>query len=110
MFTPRYFRPKFVFFVGFIIIPAILWFRLIVVFFQALDYILFPQVLEASSLRLSSVSRIFSGRTTARATQDKQGLLNLLLPKPEGKEYSLKPEKKRRSYEWTQGESGHRRL
>ena len=47
MFTPRYFRPKFVFFVGFIIIPAILWFRLIVVFFQALDYILFPQVLEA---------------------------------------------------------------
>ncbi|WP_428355757.1 sulfotransferase family protein [Methyloprofundus sp.] len=42
MFTPRYFRPKFVFFVGFIIIPAILWFRLIVVFFQALDYILFP--------------------------------------------------------------------
>ena len=42
MFTPRYFRPKFVFFVGFIIIPAILIFRLIVAFFQALDYILYP--------------------------------------------------------------------
>lgn len=42
MFTPKYFRPKFVFFVGFIIIPAILIFRLIVTFFQALDYILFP--------------------------------------------------------------------
>ena len=42
MFTPRYFKLKFVFFVGFIIIPAILWFRLIVVFFQALDYLLFP--------------------------------------------------------------------
>ena len=42
MFTPRYFRAKFVFFVGFIIIPAILIFRLIVTFFQALDYILFP--------------------------------------------------------------------
>jgi len=42
MFTPRYFRPKFVFFVGFIIIPAILLFRLIVVIFQALDYVFFP--------------------------------------------------------------------
>ncbi|OQK15782.1 hypothetical protein AU255_16435 [Methyloprofundus sedimenti] len=42
MFTPRYFRPKFVFFVGFIIIPAILCFRLIVVFFQILDFFLFP--------------------------------------------------------------------
>ncbi|MEO1887652.1 MAG: sulfotransferase [Methyloprofundus sp.] len=42
MFTPRYFRPKFVFFVGFIIIPAILVLRLLVSFFQALDYILYP--------------------------------------------------------------------
>ena len=42
MFSPRYFRPKFVFFVGFIIIPSILAFRLTVSFFQALDYILFP--------------------------------------------------------------------
>lgn len=42
MFTRRYFRPKFVFFVGLIIIPAILSMRLIVTFFQALDYILFP--------------------------------------------------------------------
>ena len=42
MFSPRYFRPKFIFFVGCIIIPAILAFRLIVSFFQALDYILFP--------------------------------------------------------------------
>ena len=42
MFTPRYFRPKFVFFVGFIIIPTILLLRLIVVFFQALDCVLFP--------------------------------------------------------------------
>lgn len=42
MFTPRYFRFKFVLYVGFIIIPAILIFRLIVTFFQALDYILFP--------------------------------------------------------------------
>ena len=42
MFTRRYFRPKFVFFVGFIIVPAILSLRLIVSFFQALDYILFP--------------------------------------------------------------------
>jgi len=42
MFTRRYFRPKFVFFVGFIIVPAILLLRLIVTFFQALDYILFP--------------------------------------------------------------------
>lgn len=42
MFTPRYFRPKFVFFIGFIIIPAILIFRLIVTIFQALDYIFFP--------------------------------------------------------------------
>ncbi|RLA21210.1 MAG: hypothetical protein DRQ62_09690 [Gammaproteobacteria bacterium] len=46
MFTPRYFRPKFVIFVGFIIIPAILVFRLIVVVFQALDYILFPGFLR----------------------------------------------------------------
>ena len=42
MFTPQYFRPKFVIFVGFIIIPSILIFRVIVTFFQALDYILFP--------------------------------------------------------------------
>ncbi|MBT4145410.1 MAG: sulfotransferase [Gammaproteobacteria bacterium] len=42
MFTPLYFRPKFVFFVGFIIIPAILVLRLLVSFFQALDYILYP--------------------------------------------------------------------
>ena len=42
MFTPRYFRVKFVLIVGLIIIPAILLFRLIVTFFQALDYILFP--------------------------------------------------------------------
>ncbi|MCK5354333.1 MAG: sulfotransferase, partial [Methyloprofundus sp.] len=42
MFTPRYFRAKFVIFVGLIIIPSILLFRLIVTFFQALDYILFP--------------------------------------------------------------------
>jgi len=42
MFTPRYFRPKFVFFVGFIIIPAILLMRLIVALFQVLDYIFFP--------------------------------------------------------------------
>ncbi|NOQ13342.1 MAG: hypothetical protein GQ583_02520 [Methyloprofundus sp.] len=42
MFTPRYFRPKFVIIVGLIIIPAILLLRLIVSFFQALDYILFP--------------------------------------------------------------------
>ena len=46
MFTPRYFRAKFVFFVGFIIIPAILLFRLIVVVFQALDYVLFPGFLH----------------------------------------------------------------
>jgi hypothetical protein len=42
MFTPRYFRLKFVFFVGFIIVPAILLLRLFVSFFQALDYILYP--------------------------------------------------------------------
>ena len=42
MFTPRYFRAKFVIFVGLIIIPAILSLRLVVTFFQALDYILFP--------------------------------------------------------------------
>lgn len=42
MFTPRYFRPKFVFFVGCIIIPAILLLRLVIAFFQAMDYILFP--------------------------------------------------------------------
>ncbi len=42
MFTPRYFRPKFVFFVGFIIIPAILSLRCINIIFQALDYIFFP--------------------------------------------------------------------
>ncbi|MDC9729380.1 MAG: sulfotransferase [Methyloprofundus sp.] len=42
MFSPRYFHPKFIFFVGCIIIPSILAFRLIVSFFQALDYILFP--------------------------------------------------------------------
>ena len=46
MFTPRYFRAKFVFFVGFIIIPAILLFRLVVVFFQALDYVFFPGFLR----------------------------------------------------------------
>ena len=42
MFTPRYFRPKFVLFVGFVIIPAILLLRVIVVFFQALDHVFFP--------------------------------------------------------------------
>jgi hypothetical protein len=42
MFSRRYFRPKFLFFVGCIIIPAILAFRIIVSFFQALDYLLFP--------------------------------------------------------------------
>lgn len=42
MFTPRYFRPKFVLIVGCIIIPAILLMRLVVSFFQALDYLLFP--------------------------------------------------------------------
>jgi len=42
MFSKRYFRPKFILFVGCIIIPAILIFRVIVSFFQALDYILFP--------------------------------------------------------------------
>ncbi|NOQ64709.1 MAG: hypothetical protein GQ582_09380 [Methyloprofundus sp.] len=42
MFTPRYFRPKFVFFVGLIIIPSILALRLFVAFFQGLDYLLFP--------------------------------------------------------------------
>lgn len=43
MFTPRYFRPQFVLYVGCIIMPAILIFRLIVTFFQALDYIFFPE-------------------------------------------------------------------
>ena len=42
MFTPRYFRPKFVLFVGGVIIPAIILLRVIVVFFQALDYVFFP--------------------------------------------------------------------
>jgi len=42
MFSKRYFRPKFIFFVGCIIIPAILSFRLIVGLFQILDYLLFP--------------------------------------------------------------------
>ena len=46
MFTPRYFRPKFVLFVGFIIIPAILLFRVVVMFFQALDYVFFPGFLR----------------------------------------------------------------
>ena len=46
MFTPRYFRLKFVFFVGFIIVPAILLLRLFVGFFQALDYILYPGFLH----------------------------------------------------------------
>ncbi len=42
MFSKRYFRPKFVFFVGGIIIPSILLLRIIVLFFQALDYVFFP--------------------------------------------------------------------
>ena len=46
MFSPRYFRPKFIFFVGCIIIPSMLAFRLIVSFFQLLDYIFFPGFLR----------------------------------------------------------------
>ncbi|BCG63236.1 MAG: omega-hydroxy-beta-dihydromenaquinone-9 sulfotransferase [Methyloprofundus sp.] len=42
MFSRRYFRPKFVFFVGGIIIPSILLLRIIVLFFQILDYVFFP--------------------------------------------------------------------
>ncbi|HIG65943.1 MAG TPA: hypothetical protein EYQ43_10435 [Methyloprofundus sp.] len=43
MFTLRYFRPKFVFFVGFIIIPAIIMVSPDRRFFQKLVYILFPR-------------------------------------------------------------------
>ena len=42
MFDRRYFRAKFVFFVGGVIIPSILLLRIIVLFFQALDYVFFP--------------------------------------------------------------------
>ncbi len=42
MFTPRYFRPRFILFVGCVIIPSILLLRVIVLFFQGLDHVFFP--------------------------------------------------------------------
>jgi len=42
MFTPQYFRPRFVFFIGFILVPAIFLIRVFVFFFQILDFVFFP--------------------------------------------------------------------